>query len=118
MPSDHAIADAHRLSARRDAFDEFVRDLFDHNGATGRGAALAGRSESSLGRVLNREIHVAVFENYNRILAAHLALALCPAPRNLFVKPDAHWIRSSERNCFDCRMIDDFIARLRARAQN
>ena len=39
--------------------------------------------------VLDREIQVTVFKNHDRILAAHLALALAAAPRNLFIEADA-----------------------------
>ena len=110
----HAVADAHRLRAFRDALNEFVSDLIDHNCATRGGASLARRSERALRGIFNGEIHVAVFKNHDRILTAHLALTLCAAPRNLFVKSNADRIRSCERDRLDRRMIDDFVARVGA----
>ena len=110
----HTVAEPHRLRALCYPFDEFVGDFIDDNRATRGGTTLARRSESSLRRVLNGEIHVAVFENDDWILAAHFALALCAAPRNLFVKSNADRVRSGERNGLHCGMIDDFIAGLRS----
>src|SRR5436190_19996358 len=56
----HAVADAHAFGPSRDAFHKFVGDLVDYHGPAGCCASLAGRSESALDRVFDRQIHVAV----------------------------------------------------------
>src|SRR5713226_7272946 len=113
-----AVTDSHRLRALRDPLDEFVGDLVYDDRAAGCRATLPRGSERALGRRFNRQIHIGILEDYDRVLATHFALTLGAAPRYLFIQTYADGVRSGERNSLDGQMIDDFVAGIRTRSEN
>src|SRR6185295_18424218 len=84
-----AVADHERRRPRLEPLEELVGDRLDDHRPARRGAALAGRSERALHRTLDRDLEVGVAEDHDRVLAAHLALALDAARRGVAVEADA-----------------------------
>ena len=77
--------------------NSFAIECVDDRAAGGR-AALAGRSERPLQRALDRQIQIGIREHDDRVLAAHLALALDAARGRGLVEAGADVVRAGERD--------------------
>ena len=113
-----AAAELETLRTLYDLVDEIVCDRIDHDRTRRRGASLTGRTERTLGGRFDGELHIAIFEHDDGILAAHFALDRNSAFRRAFVDGKTGRGRAGERDRSNRGMIDDRVADLVAVAED
>src|SRR5262249_30031849 len=82
-------------------------DAFLHDHAAGRGAALAGRAESSPENAFQSEIEIGIVKNDDGVFAAHFQRAGLKAARGGFSHNSAYFAGTGKGDSLDIRMFSD-----------